>query len=176
MSLNLPIWKKNGRLSVVGVILKKTSGITFSIFFPVARVAKTLSEASRGLRAMVNFIWRATASILSRSALEKGVGLINSVAAPPVFPHDALPQALRTRIMCCRGFEMPMRPSVAAPREMRRYASCGLPGVNHREMDTTPSGVSRERKSFHASMVYKPFSVRENAPAAVAAHVSINEI
>ena len=54
-----------------------------------------------------------------------------------------------------------------------RATSPGESATYQRETVKIPVGVSRSRKTCHASAVYSPFSERLNAPAPVEAQVSI---
>jgi len=77
------------------------------------------------------------------------------------------------RKMWLAGSWTPIENRAAMARLTTRPISTGLSGECQREIVNTPSGFRADRKTFHASAVYSPFSDNENAPAPVAANESI---
>ena len=104
--------------------------------------------------------------IVAASSLVKGDRETSSVAM----------RSRVTRIMCWRGSARPRSSSEATASDSSRVVSDTASGSYQRETLKTPVGVSARRKTRHPSRVYRPFSDSVNAPAPVAAHVSISDI
>ncbi len=77
---------------------------------------------------------------------------------------------------CRVGSETPEASSEATARLATLPVSPRSSGLYHRDTVKIPSSVRRSRKIFHASTVYSAFSDSVNAPAPVAAHVSMSDI